>query len=711
MGASRRWAGALASLALVATSVVAGAAPATADDGLSTGSSSRYVLDAEDTTVEATITLDLSNTTTDSRDGYYTYYDTYAVPVPAGAEEVRATSSGRPLDVDLQRTDDPSTRLARMSFPELRSGRSRKITLTFQVPGEKPRSPDSTRVGPGYATFAVYGLGDPGRNVVEAVAPVSMTFDSTSEEFSTDQQGDSVTYRVDSEDAEGFWAVVSFRDPDAADERSVDAAGTSFVLAGFKDDPEWADFVDGRVKSGIPALERLVGTPWPGGLQRVREDASPSLRGYDGWFDPTDDEIVIGERLDDDLILHELSHAWLSGDRFEERWIYEGLAQVVADRAVRRIKGDPADHPPVSRRGDDAVALNAWDGSADTRSTDVDGYAYPAAFTATSALLGDLDDEDFARVLASAITGERAYDPVGTSPPGGSRTSWSRWLDLVEDRGGVEDAPSVFTRWVLTPEQVTELAPRKAARTAYRAVDDGDGAWLPPEGLRDAMTRWDFDRAEQVLPEVASLGEPVRATQRAAAEAGLEVPAVVRAAYEGADAQEEYAALATSLPRAAGVITDVGDAARVAAAEHDPVTGLGESLLRVDQTSREATALLEAGDFDGAAVAADRASTRAAIALLVGVGVLHLVLLALVLLAVGGWLVVRSARRSEGAQHAGVAQGVGLHPLQVQELRDPLVVGAQQLDVDRRVDRLTLDGGEAVAREERRFEGQAEQPP
>ncbi len=711
MGARRWWAGALASLALVATSVVAGAAPAAADDGLSTASSSRYVVDTSDSTVEATITLDLRNVSTDSRDGYYTYYDAYAVPVPAGAERVRASSGGRSLDVDVQRTDDPSTGIARISFPELRSGRSRKISLTFSVPGEEPRSPDSTRVGPGYATFAVYGLGDPGSNVVEVVAPVSMTFDSTSEDFRTQQEGDSVTYRVDSEEAEGFWGVVSFRDPDAADERSVDAAGTSFVLAGFKDDPEWADFVDGRVKSGIPALERLVGTPWPGGLKRVREDASPALRGYDGWFDPTDDEIVIGERLDADLILHELSHAWLSGDRFEERWIYEGLAQVVADRAVRRIKGDPADHPSASRKDDEALALNDWSGSADTRSTDADGYAYPAAFTATSALLGDLDDADFARVLASAIAGERAYDPVGTRAPGSSRTSWSRWLDLVQERGGVEDAASVFTRWVLTPEQTAQLAPRKAARTAYQEVDRGDGAWLPPEGLRDAMTRWDFDRAEQVLPEIAALGEPVRKTQAAAADAGLAVPAVVRAAYERADADEEYAALATSLPRAAGVITAVGDAARAAAAEPDPVTGLGESLLGVDETAREATAFLEAGDFDRAAIAADRVSTRAATSLLVGVAVLHLALLSLVLLAALGWLLLRAARRSEGSQHPGVAQGVGLHPLQVQELRDPLVVGAQQLDVHGRVDRLALDGGEAVAREERRLEGQAEQPP
>ncbi|MGB7817384.1 MAG: hypothetical protein WBL35_01440, partial [Ornithinibacter sp.] len=543
----RWWTGGLAGVVLAAT-VLTGAAPAVADDGLATGARSRYVLDAEATTVDATVTLDLRNITTDPGTGGYSYYDGYAVPVPAGAEDVRATSGGAPLRVALDATDDPSTRLARISFPQLRSGRSTEVELTFRVPGEKPRSPDSTRVGQGYATFAVYGVGDPGRNVVEVVAPASMTFDSTSDGFTPDQDGDAVTYRAEGSD--GFWAVVSLRDPDASEERTVDAGGTSFVLAGFKDDPEWADFVADRLATGIPVLERLVGTPWPGGLERVREDASPSLFGYDGWFDPTDDEIVVGERLDDDLILHELSHAWVAGERFDERWVYEGLAQLLADRAVRETGGTPSGQTAVSRGDAGAIALNAWDGSASTRSAAVDGYAYPAALTATSALIGDLDDDTLAAVLSSAIAGERAYDPAGTSSPDGGRTSWSRWLDLVEERGGVEDAAAVFQRWVLTPEQSALLAPRQQSREAYARVDDADGEWVPPEGLRDAMTVWDFARADHVIAEVQELGSSARRVQAAAEASDQQVPAVVRSSYEEAAQDEEYAALATTLPRA-----------------------------------------------------------------------------------------------------------------------------------------------------------------
>src|SRR6478752_1996462 len=64
----------------------------------------------------------------------------------------------------------------------------------------------------------------------------------------------------------------------------------------------------------------------------------------------------------------------------------------------------------------------------------------------------------------------------------------------------------------------------------------------------------------------------------------------------------------------------------------------------------------------------------------------------------------------KNAEHAGVAEGVRLHPLEVEELRDTLVVGLEQLVVDARLDRGALDDLEAVAAEEVDLEGQAEQP-
>ena len=625
---------------------------ALADEGLATGATSRFVLDPKATTVKATVTIDLRNVTPDQGSFYY-FFNAFAVPVPAGAENVRARSGGSTLRVSLRGTEDPSTRVARISFPNLLYGRSRTIVLTYDVPGEKPRSADSTRVGPGYATFAVYGVGDAGRNTIEVVAPSSMTFDATSDDFTSDEKGSTTTHATSATDPEGgYWAVVSLRDPDQADEKPIEVGGVSLLLNGFKDDPKWADFVAEKVTVGLPALEQLVGTPWPGGLERIREDASPSLRGYDGWFDPSDDEIVIGERFDADLIFHELSHAWVSGERFDQRWVSEGLAQVLAERTVLATGGEPARHPTVSRRSGDAVALNDWGGSAGSRSADVDAYAYPAAYAATRAVLADLEGEELAAVVGAGLRGERAYDPEGTRDTDGGRTSWSRWLDLLETRGGVTDAPEVFSRWVLTSKQKAQLAPRKEARAAYAAIDEADGAWLPPEGLRDAMTAWDFERAGAVREQIAGLDEAATRVQDAAASAGVAVPTAVREAYEKAEQPEQYAALASGLPKAAAAVPPVALAERAAADDLDPVSALGATVLGVEDRAVQAATALDDGRYDEARVLAVEATDRAGRALLVGLGLVLLVLVVVAGIGWFGWRTVSTASRRRDVEDA-----------------------------------------------------------
>ncbi len=641
-------------MALAAATMVLAPA-AVADEGLATGATSRYVLDAKRTTIEASITIELRNVTPDRGDTYY-FYNEFSVPVPAGAEKARARSNGSSLPVSLRTTDDASTKLARISFPNLLFGRTRTIELTFEVPGEAPRSKDSTRVGRGYASFAVYGVGDDGRNTVEVVAPSSMTFDATSEAFSASEKGSTTTHTASASDPDGgFFAVVSLRDPKQADERTVEVAGTTLVLRGFRDDPKWSDFVADKVTAGVPVLEKLVGNPWPGGLERIREDTAPSVYGYDGWFDPSDDEIVVGEQFDADLIFHELSHAWLQGDRFTERWVSEGLAQVVAERTVVATGGKARSHPSVSPSSKEALPLNEWGGSASDRSGEIEAFAYPASYRATRDVTRGLDDKAFAAVVGAAVRGERAYDPAGTRDPDSGRTSWARWFDLLETRAGVDNASAVFSRWALTDDERANLAKRAKERTAYATLDEADGSWLPPEGLRDAMTAWDFERAATVRGQVAELGARAVAVQQAATATGTEVPDVIRTSYEAADQAEQYAALATSLPKAATAVRAVGEAERAASSDRDPLSELGAALLGVDDRTLESVGLLGKGRLDEAAAVADDAKGRADMALLVGVAV---PLLTFLLLAAGLLLARRvlAGRRARAAARAADRQ-------------------------------------------------------
>ncbi|MFI2102745.1 hypothetical protein ACH436_05595 [Isoptericola sp. NPDC019693] len=644
----------LTGVVLVGALLLAGPA-AVADEGLTEESHSRYVLHAKDSEVRATTTTTIGNVTPDRGLTYY-YFTSYAIAVPAGAEDVRATTGGAALPVRIEDTEDPSTRYAVATFAPLRYGQTRTIEWSFVVPGEPVRSKDYTRVGDGFATFAASGVGDAGRTTVEVVLPASMTFDATSDVFTKERSGKTVTYTAtENTDKDGIWAVVSARDPKKADEKVVEVGGTSLTLQSFPGDEKWTGFVAKRLQKGLPVLEDLVGQPWPGGLDTIREDVSPKVLGY-AWFDADNDEIVIPEDLDTATLYHELGHAWLNPDRLTGRWLSEGMTEVVAQRAVDRTgaQSDPWSAP--DRHADVAVPLTAWDAHPGELDEDAEQYGYAASYTVVQKLLGGLDDDAFTAVVSAAQSGESAYERPGEREENWGRTDWRRFLDLVEERGDVTGAPKVLRTWVLDAEQKAALKPRAAARDAYADLDGADGAWSPPLGLRTAMTDWEFGEAKDVRAALDGAAQAAGAVQAAADSAGVPVPDPVRAAYEGAADDDSYAELATLLPRAADVTTRVGAAARAAAGDRDPVSRLGATVLGVDRAAEGARTDLAAGRLDDADARAGAALGRADAAPWAGAGVIVLVLgTAGAVVA----LVVRRRRRVAAASAAGVDPAPG----------------------------------------------------
>lgn len=254
----------------VAAATAALAAPAAhADDGFDVDSTSRYVLRAEEEVVLATMTMTVTNERPSYRTGNYIQYfylPSITIPVPAEATELTAVSNGAPLSVTREPTKDPSTALATIRFPSnLLYGQSRTVTVSFVLKGEEPRSKNQTRVGPGYATFAVYGPGDAGQNTVQVVLPASMSFDATDDAFDdgrTSKGSTSVTYTATADtEGSGFWAVVSARDLDIARTSTVQLGDQDVEVVAFSDDLRWLRFVTSRMTSGVPVLEELVGTP------------------------------------------------------------------------------------------------------------------------------------------------------------------------------------------------------------------------------------------------------------------------------------------------------------------------------------------------------------------------------------------------------------------------------------------------------------------
>ena len=517
---SRRWVSVLlraVTAGAVALGAVLSVAPsAAAEEGLDVESQNRYVV--EDAGVRATTTLTIRNT---SPDQYLTdsvlsfYWDEFGIPVPAGTQNVQATSEGAPLQVQIEPTEDPSTAIAVASFRPLNYGQSQTIEWRYTIPGAPFRAADWTRVGPGFATFAAQGIGDPGSVGVVVVMPASMTFHSTGS-FAERREGDAVTYTAtENTDEYGIWAAISARDPERADERAVEFGDSTLQLVSLPGDVAWTDFAAERVTAGLPVLEDIIGVPWPGGMDKIREDVSPHVLGH-VWFDHTADEIVVAEDLDEATLFHELTHAWLNPDRLQERWLYEGLTEVVAYRAVEALGGTSDPWPAPDRAAPSALALNAWKEPTGKPDTAVDDYAYAAASNAVGQMVGGLDDDTFTALVVATYAGESAYELVGSVEENTGRTDWQRFLDLVETRTGNADAAQVYRTWVVDADQAALLDERATARRAYTHVDAGDGDWLPPLGLRSAMTDWEFTGAGDVVAGIGTAPADAAAVQEAA---------------------------------------------------------------------------------------------------------------------------------------------------------------------------------------------------
>ena len=387
-----------------------------------------------------TVTVDLRNTTPD-RGGFFYYYDAFSVPVPAGAEKRAGPQRGRAAagvaqghrgPVDQARPDlvpQPALRPLAHHRADLRGARR-----------EAARPTDSTRVGPGYATLrrlrrrrlrAQHRRGR--RAVVDDVRRDAATTSPRPRRARARRTPRMTCHRRR--------RVLG---------RGVAARPRAHRRAHGRRRPasRCCSTASRTTRSGAassPARSPRASRPWrswsarsgPAGSSASGRTPRRRCAGTTAGSTPTDDEIVIGEQLDADLIFHELSHAWVSDERFDERWVSEGLAQVLAERAVKATGGKPS---ATTRRcpvaSIDAVALNELGrlGEQPLRGRrrlrlprGLRGDQRPDPPTSTTSAL--------AAVLGAGIRGERAYDPVGTKDADGGRTDLAAVARPARDPG------------------------------------------------------------------------------------------------------------------------------------------------------------------------------------------------------------------------------------------------------------------------------------
>jgi hypothetical protein len=601
---------------LTAVAVIAVSPPgaAHADEGLEVASTYTYTVDPAANVVHVVADLLFTNTVPNRRDGdviNQTYFSGFALPLPVEAIDVAATQEGAALSVTPEFLEGVSAffRLGIDFSSNLFYDSTARVLVTYDIGGQVPRSELPSRVNGAYTAFNAYGIGDAGNLTVRVVVPPGYQIDTLGgDAVITEEDGNTVYTASAIDQPEDFDLFVSARNDAALVTQDVLVGDIPFQIRAWPGDTEWIAFVSDRLQRGVPALQAAIGQEWPLDQSvEVREAFTPYLYGYAGWFDPDNRELEIGEDLDSQTIVHELSHGWFNRNWFAERWINEGLAQEYADLVDEQLGAAAADPEPVDPASAGALPLVEWQNPEITDGADeTEAYAYNASWSVIDQIVDEIGPDAMRAFFAAvaddtiAYTGDRpAEDSIGG-------TDWRRLLDLFDQVGGATVADGAFSAYVLTPDQVALLPARAEAVQRYDALEASGADWAPPLAVRTEMASWDFDEAQQMIDAAE-----VVLRQRADVEALLQTIGVTLAG--DADAAElAYEAAAYDLDDATAALADTAvathvviDAIAYEAQDHPLYNRIGLQGVDLHAMIDGAKAALATGDNEAAIAAAD----------------------------------------------------------------------------------------------------------
>ena len=526
--------------ALVLAVVVLAAAPAVAEDGLRIEGDTIYdiVPAQERTTVSSTITV--TNETTDRVVGGVlrrSFFNGLTVGVSAGARNFVATSSGANLSVTTSPINDAIQR-ADIAFPSLFSGQRRTIVLRYDIIGDAPRTEGLNRANPAYVSFVALAIGDDTLASVRVNVPPGFEVETVGSKIDDRPSASGGTTLTASgfPTGNGWGVVVSARNDRALQSIDADAGARDVVVRAWPNDTEWQRFVVTGVGQGIPVLEELIGQPWPIKSQlQITEATSSYLRGYAGWFSPLDNTIEVGEDLDDETLLHELSHAWFNRGMFTDRWINEGFAEEYAAQALKRL-GKPVDEVALDTNSRFAVRLTDW-GNPQVATGDAAGreaYGYHTSAWLMRQLTDEIGVANMAKVIRAVAEDTPAY---GDTPSefGDIATDTRRLLDLLENVGGSKKAGDLFEKYVTRESDAALYDTRAAAKATYAALVERGGSWTPPVFVRKELGSWHFTSADLRMAEARTVLDKRDEIAARAAQAGATVPSSLESEYEKAD--------------------------------------------------------------------------------------------------------------------------------------------------------------------------------
>lgn len=552
------------------------------------------------------------------------------------------------------------------------TGQGTLTHLTFDFTGWPPREPGTIRTNAAYVGFEAFGLGQKADVAISFSVPAAFTVDTVDDGWQLTSADGIDTYTLPAPtDPMVTDTFVTARDDSELVGSPLDPAGPAeFEIKSWPGDDEWVDFVTAQLTDGVPVLEQLIGTEWPiDGSVEVREAFTPYIYGYAGWFSASERELEIGENLDQEVVLHELAHAWFNDEWFAERWLGEGFAETFSSLSIAELGGDRRAPDSVAVDDPGAISLADWGSPGDgvQGTDDRERYGYNTSFHVIAEIVDAIGIDEMQEVLAAIDAETTTYtgrdEPEEWSPD----TDWRHFLDLLQELADF-DASELFTEYVIAPADVDDLDLRDDTRERYDALAERSGEWFVPKVIRRAMDDWEFDDADEsidVADEALDLRDRLDAV---CAKAGLEYSDEVRTAYE--DAGTDLGATIEVLTATIATAEHLLAAKDAKDGSHGVFGTIGLLGSGVDAKFDDARAAFTAGDLataddraDDVQSAVDDATEQGLIRVAIAIGAILLALLI--------WLVVRAMRRRRRAAKAAAAAAVA-DGEQVAELPPPI---------------------------------------
>ncbi len=420
-----------------------------------------------------------------------------------------------------------------------------------------------------------------------------------------DRSGDGTRLSAEVDDPFEFFAYVSADRPGAfvGTTLTLDVGGTpaNLLVRAWEDDPEWGSRIASIMTDGLPALQALIGLPYPvSGRLSLEEAAITRLGNYAGLYNAVTGVIRVRYDADAYVALHEAAHVWFNDRLWRDRWINEAWAEFYSVEAGRQLGLSGSTFELTDELLEARIPLNAWAGVG-IEDPLVEDFAYAATYELAGLIAERAEIEGLRDVWLAAEDGHMAYQPLMADGPaaiGVPRTleDWKRLLDLLEERTGEEFA-DLWAEWVVTRQQEPLLANRARARDDYAALVVIADAWELPVAIRHALGAWQFPDARELMDDAEEVLEDRDTIAQRADELGLPLPDSLQAAFEGDDGLD---AAANEARAQLDALEALDAAAESAEGEPNPLEGVGLWGADPDAELQAARTAFEDGETEAA---------------------------------------------------------------------------------------------------------------